>query len=103
MRKELYKYIIYIYEKKNDLMKEILNSDLIYSDNIQIKKILENISNFNININLNDIIEQITYIDNKVVEFRNNINIIKNLDTDLIHSEKELITLLRKKKINSII
>jgi len=38
MRKELYKYIIYIYEKKNDLMKEILNSDLIYSDNIQIKK-----------------------------------------------------------------
>jgi hypothetical protein len=105
MKEDLFKYIIYINEKKTDFMKEILKSDLIYSDNIYIKNIITDIFNFNINININsnNIKEQIQYVDNKTLELNNNMNIIKNIHTSLIYSEKELITLLRKKKINNII
>jgi hypothetical protein len=105
MKEDLFKYIIYINEKKTDFMKEILKSDLIYSDNIYIKNIITDIFNFNINININsnNIKEQIQYVDNKTLELNNNMIIIKNNHTNSIYSEKELITLLRKKKINNII
>ena len=106
MIEELYKYIIYLNEKKLELMKEILNSDLMYSNNIQVKKIIENIFNFNIDIKLNDIEniiieEYITYVNNKSNEFRNYITIIKNDEQILL--EEEIINILRKKKMNNII
>jgi len=106
MIEDLYKYIIYLNEKKLELMKEILNSDLMYSNNIQVKKIIENIFNFNIDTKLNDIEniiieEYITYVNNKSNEFRNYITIIKNDEQILL--EEEIINILRKKKMNNII
>ena len=104
MEEKIFNYIIYLYEQRNEIISQIINSELLTSTNNYIRCTIYSLINFHIDINCNiSIITQVRDIDNDSQKLNDLITILKNIDTGKIRKEKEIMMLLRAKKINRLI